>query len=47
MYSGFKQHLSINNILATEQYGFGKDRSTERAAYTLDVVGKGRQTQLC
>jgi hypothetical protein len=35
MYSRVSQHLSINYILATEQYGFRKDRSTEHAAYTL------------
>ena len=35
MYSRLNQHLSINNILAMEQYGFRKDQSTERAAYTL------------
>ena len=35
MYSRLNQHLSINTILATEQYGFRKDRSTEQAAYTL------------
>ena len=35
MYCILNQHLSINNILATEQYGFRKDRSTEWAAYTF------------
>ena len=35
MYCRLKQLLSINNILATEQYGFRKDQSTEQAAYTL------------
>jgi len=25
MYSTFNQHLSLNNILAMEQYRFGKD----------------------
>ena len=35
IYSRLNQHLSINNTLATEQYGFRKDRSTEHAAYTL------------
>ena len=35
MYSRLNQLLSINNTLATEQYGFRKDRSTEHAAYTL------------
>jgi hypothetical protein len=35
MYSRLNQHLIINNVLATEQYGFRKDRSTEHAAYTL------------
>jgi len=34
MYSTLNQHLGINNILAMEQYGFRKDRSTEHAAYT-------------
>jgi hypothetical protein len=29
MYSRLNQHLIINNILATERYGFRKDRSTE------------------
>ena len=35
MYSTFNQHLSLNNILAMEQYRFGKDWSTEHAAHTL------------
>ena len=35
MYSRVNQHLSINNILAMEQYGFRKDWSTEHVAYTL------------
>jgi len=35
MYSRLNQHLSINNVLAMEQCGFGKDWSTERASYTL------------
>jgi hypothetical protein len=35
MYCSLNQHLSINNILPTEQYGFRKDRSTEQAAYAL------------
>jgi hypothetical protein len=35
MYSRLNHHLIINNILAMEQYGFRKDRSTEHAAYTL------------
>jgi len=35
MYSRLNQHLSINNILAMEQYGFRKDWSTVCAAYTL------------
>jgi uncharacterized protein YutD len=35
MYSRLNQHLSINNIPGTEQYGFRKDRSTEHAAYSL------------
>jgi hypothetical protein len=35
MYSGLNQHLSINNVLAAEQYGFRKDQSTECAAYAL------------
>jgi len=35
MYFRLNQHLSVNNILATEKYGFRKDRSTEQAAYTL------------
>jgi hypothetical protein len=35
MYSRLNQHLIINKILATEQYGFRKDRSTDHAAYTL------------
>ena len=34
-YCRLNQHLSINNILATEKYGFRKDRSTEQPAYTL------------
>jgi hypothetical protein len=35
MCSRLNHHLSINNILATEQCGFRKDQSTEHAAYTL------------
>ena len=35
MHSRLNQHLSINTILATGQYGFRKDQSTEHAAYTL------------
>jgi uncharacterized protein YutD len=35
MYSRLNQHLITNNILAMEQFGFRKDRSTEHAAYTL------------
>jgi hypothetical protein len=35
MYNTLNQHANINNILATEQYGFRKDQSTEHAAYTL------------
>ena len=35
MYCRLDHHPSINNILAMEQYGFRKDRSTERVAYTL------------
>jgi hypothetical protein len=35
MCSRLIQQLSINNVLATEQCGFRKDRSTEHAAYTL------------
>jgi hypothetical protein len=38
MYSRLNQHLGINNILATEQYGFRKDQSTEDAAYTLTDI---------
>jgi hypothetical protein len=33
--SRLSQHLIVNNILATEQYGFQKNRSTEHADYTL------------
>jgi hypothetical protein len=35
MYSRLNQHLITNNVLATEQFGFRKNRSTEHAAYTL------------
>jgi len=35
MYCRLNQHLIINNIPRTEQYGFRKDQSTEQAAYTL------------
>jgi hypothetical protein len=35
MYSRLNQHTNINNLLATEQYGFRKDQLTEHAAYTL------------
>jgi hypothetical protein len=35
VYCRLNQLLSINNALATEQYGFRKDRSTEQAAYAL------------
>jgi hypothetical protein len=35
MYSRLNQHLIVNNILAAEQYGFRKGRSTDHAAYTL------------
>jgi len=35
MYNRLNQHLIINNILATEQYGFRKDQSTEQAACML------------
>jgi hypothetical protein len=35
MHSRLNQHLNTNNILATEQYGFRKDWSTDHAAYTL------------
>jgi len=33
MYCRLNQNLSINNILATEKYGFSKGRSTEQPAY--------------
>jgi len=35
MYSRLNQHLITNNVLATEQFGFRKNRSTEHATYTL------------
>ena len=35
MYSRLNQHLITNNILATEQFGFRKNQSTEHATYTL------------
>ena len=35
MHCRLDQHLSINNILVTEQYGFRSDRSTEHAAHIL------------
>ena len=35
VYCRLNQHLSINNTLATEQYGFRTDHSTEQAAYAL------------
>jgi len=35
MCSTLNQQPSINNILATEQCGFRKDRSIEHAVYTL------------
>jgi hypothetical protein len=35
MYSRLNQHLSVNDMLATEQCGFRKDRSTEHTTYTL------------
>ena len=35
MHSRLNEHISTNNILATQQYGFRKDWSTELAAYTL------------
>ena len=35
MHSRLSQHLYINNIVVTEQYGFGKDISTEDAAFRL------------
>jgi len=35
MQSSLSQHLHINNILVTEQYGFRKGISTEDAAFRL------------
>jgi len=35
MYSILYQHLNINSILTTEQFGFRKNRSTEHKAYAL------------
>jgi hypothetical protein len=35
IHSRLNQHLNTNNILATEQYGFRKNQSTDHAAYTL------------
>ena len=35
MYCRLNQHVRVSNILATEQYGFRKDQSTEQAAYAL------------
>jgi hypothetical protein len=35
MYCRLNQHLQVNNILATEQYGFRKGLSTEQAAFSL------------
>jgi len=35
MHCRLNKHLSINNILTKEQYGFRKDGPTEQAAYTL------------
>jgi hypothetical protein len=34
MYHRLEQHLQINNILVTEEFGFRKDLSAEHAAYS-------------
>jgi hypothetical protein len=35
MYHILNQHLQVNNVLVTEQFGFRKDLSTEHAAFSL------------
>jgi hypothetical protein len=35
MYHRLNQHLQVNNILVHEQFGFRKDLSTDRAAFSL------------
>jgi hypothetical protein len=35
MYSRLNQHISVNNILATEQYGFRRVWATEQAAFMI------------
>jgi len=35
MYCRLNQHLQTNSLLATEQYGFRKDLSTEHATFSL------------
>jgi hypothetical protein len=35
VHSRLSQHLHTNNILVPEQHGFGKDMSTENAAFGL------------
>ena len=35
MHSRLNQHLHTNNILVTEQHGFGKGISTENATFRL------------
>jgi hypothetical protein len=38
-YHRLNQHLQVNNILVHEQFGFGKDLSTDHAAFSL-TTGK-------
>jgi len=35
MLNRLNQHLQVNDILGTEQYGFRKGLSTEKATYSL------------
>ena len=40
MYSRLSQHLFVNKIIASEQFGFRKNSSTETAIYTLKNILK-------
>ncbi|GFG37732.1 hypothetical protein Cfor_06971 [Coptotermes formosanus] len=38
MYNKLNHHLQIHKVLATEQYGFRKEMSTEHATYRLTDI---------
>jgi hypothetical protein len=41
MYHRLSQHLSVNNTLINEQFGFRKKLSTKHAAYSVEFITHG------